>query len=89
MRSTKLLPRSYLVANADGTGDIHEIDELQCRSWRGGWYFCEYYGYGGPPDDPADEYRPLSGGIGDLRCRGVPEHWERSNRIDRSEKEEA
>ncbi len=36
--------RSYLVANADGTGDVHEIDELQYRGWRGGWYFCECYG---------------------------------------------
>jgi WD40 repeat protein len=36
--------RSYLIANADGTGAIREIDELQYRRWRGGWYFCECYG---------------------------------------------
>jgi Tol biopolymer transport system component len=36
--------RSYLVADADGAGVVHEIDELQYRSWRGGWYFCECYG---------------------------------------------
>jgi dipeptidyl aminopeptidase/acylaminoacyl peptidase len=36
--------RSYLIANADGTGHIHEIDELQYQRWRGGWYFCECYG---------------------------------------------
>jgi Tol biopolymer transport system component len=34
----------WLVANADGTGDVHEIDELRPLSWRGGWYFCECYG---------------------------------------------
>ena len=34
----------WLVANADGTGDAREIDELQYLSWRGGWYFCECYG---------------------------------------------
>jgi Tol biopolymer transport system component len=34
----------YLVANADGTGDPSEIDELRYLSWRGGWYFCECYG---------------------------------------------
>jgi Tol biopolymer transport system component len=38
------LQRSYLIANADGTGNAHEIDELRYRSWRGGWYFCECYG---------------------------------------------
>jgi Tol biopolymer transport system component len=37
--------RSYLIANADGTGDIHEIDELQILGWRGGWYFVEWYGW--------------------------------------------
>jgi Tol biopolymer transport system component len=36
--------RSYMIANADGTGDVHEIDELRYRGWRGGWYFCECYG---------------------------------------------
>jgi Tol biopolymer transport system component len=36
--------RSYLIANADGTGDVHEIDELRYRGWRGGRYFCECYG---------------------------------------------
>ena len=36
--------RSYLVANADGTGDVHEIDELEYQGWRGGWYFCECFG---------------------------------------------
>jgi len=36
--------RSYLIANADGTGDVHGIDELTYRGWRGGWYFCECYG---------------------------------------------
>ncbi len=35
---------AYLVANADGTGDAREIDELRYLSWRGGWYFCECYG---------------------------------------------
>jgi Tol biopolymer transport system component len=35
---------SYLVSNANGTGDIREIDELRYRGWRGGWYFCECYG---------------------------------------------
>jgi WD40 repeat protein len=34
----------WLVANADGTGGVHAIDELQFLSWRGGWYFCECYG---------------------------------------------
>jgi Tol biopolymer transport system component len=33
-----------LIANADGRGDIHEIDELKYREWRGGWYFCQCYG---------------------------------------------
>jgi Tol biopolymer transport system component len=33
-----------LIANADGTGDVHDIDELKLRSWRGGWYFCRCYG---------------------------------------------
>ena len=36
--------RSYLIANADGSGNVQEIDEVQYRSWRGGWYFCECYG---------------------------------------------
>ena len=36
--------RVSLVANADGTGDAREIDELRYLSWRGGWYFCECYG---------------------------------------------
>lgn len=36
--------RSYLVANADGKGDVHEIDELEYKGWRGGWYFCECFG---------------------------------------------
>jgi Tol biopolymer transport system component len=36
--------RSYLVANADETGNAHEIDELRYMSWRDGWYFCECYG---------------------------------------------
>ncbi|MDP9329039.1 MAG: LpqB family beta-propeller domain-containing protein [Actinomycetota bacterium] len=36
--------KGWLVANADGTGAAHEIDELQYLSWRGGWYFCECYG---------------------------------------------
>jgi Tol biopolymer transport system component len=35
---------AWMVANADGTGDVHEIDELQYLSWRGGWYFCECFG---------------------------------------------
>jgi hypothetical protein len=34
----------WLVANVDGNGNAHEIDELQPLSWRGGWYFCECYG---------------------------------------------
>lgn len=34
----------WLVANADGTGDAREIDELRYLSWRGGWYFCGCYG---------------------------------------------
>jgi Tol biopolymer transport system component len=33
-----------LIANADGSGDVHEIDELKYRGWRGGWYFCQCYG---------------------------------------------
>jgi WD40 repeat protein len=36
--------RSYLVVDGDGSGVAHEIDELQYRGWRGGWYFCECYG---------------------------------------------
>ena len=36
--------KRYLIGNADGTGDVHEIDELLYRTWRGGWYFCECYG---------------------------------------------
>jgi Tol biopolymer transport system component len=35
---------AWLVADADGTGDAREIDELRYLSWRGGWYFCECYG---------------------------------------------
>jgi dipeptidyl aminopeptidase/acylaminoacyl peptidase len=35
---------AWLVANADGTGDAREFDELRYLSWRGGWYFCECYG---------------------------------------------
>jgi Tol biopolymer transport system component len=35
---------ALLIANADGSGDVHEIDELQYRRWRGGWYFCQCYG---------------------------------------------
>lgn len=34
----------WLVANADGTGQAREINELRYLSWRGGWYFCECYG---------------------------------------------
>ena len=34
----------WLVANADGSGDVREIDELRYLSWRGGWYFCGCYG---------------------------------------------
>jgi hypothetical protein len=34
----------WLVANADGTGHVREIDELRPLSWRGGWYFCECFG---------------------------------------------
>jgi Tol biopolymer transport system component len=34
----------WMVANADGSGDAREIDELEYMSWRGGWYFCECYG---------------------------------------------
>jgi Tol biopolymer transport system component len=34
----------HLIANADGTDDIDEVDHLQYLSWRGGWYFCECYG---------------------------------------------
>jgi Tol biopolymer transport system component len=41
---SRSLHRSYLIANADGTGDVHEINELRYRGWRGGWYFCECYG---------------------------------------------
>ena len=36
--------KTWLVANADGTGDIHEVDDVQPLAWRGGWYFCECYG---------------------------------------------
>jgi hypothetical protein len=35
---------AWLVANADGTGPVREIEELRYLSWRGGWYFCECYG---------------------------------------------
>lgn len=42
--STSERDRDYLIANADGTGDAREIDQLQYLSWRGGWYFCECYG---------------------------------------------
>jgi Tol biopolymer transport system component len=41
---SRSLHRSYLIANADGSGDVHEIEELKYRGWRGGWYFCECYG---------------------------------------------
>lgn len=41
---THSLQRSYLIANADGSGDAHEISEIRYRGWRGGWYFCECYG---------------------------------------------
>jgi Tol biopolymer transport system component len=34
----------WLVANADGTGDVREIDELLYQSWGGGSYFCGCYG---------------------------------------------
>ena len=34
----------YLITDADGSGNAHQIDELQYRGWRGGWYFCECYG---------------------------------------------
>jgi Tol biopolymer transport system component len=34
----------WLVANADGTGDAREIDELRYLSWGGGSYFCQCYG---------------------------------------------
>ena len=36
--------KTWLVANADGGSDAHEIDQMQPLSWRGGWYFCECYG---------------------------------------------
>ena len=42
--STNALEKVYLVANADGTGQTGEIDQVQYLSWRGGWYFCECYG---------------------------------------------
>jgi WD40-like Beta Propeller Repeat len=38
------LPHSYLVVNADGTGEPGEIDELTYLSWLGGSYFCYCYG---------------------------------------------
>jgi WD40 repeat protein len=41
---THSLQRSYLIANADGTGAVQEIDELRYQGLRGGWYFCECYG---------------------------------------------
>jgi Tol biopolymer transport system component len=34
----------WLVVDADGIGDAHQIDELRYLSWRGGWYFCDCYG---------------------------------------------
>ena len=34
----------WLVANAEGNGDVEEIDELQPLSWRPSRYFCECYG---------------------------------------------
>jgi hypothetical protein len=50
----KLLRRTgeavWLVANADGTGDAREIDELRYLSWRGGWYSCGCYRFA--PDQP-------------------------------------
>ena len=33
----------WLVTNADGTGEVREIDELRYLSWRGGWDFCMCY----------------------------------------------
>jgi Tol biopolymer transport system component len=36
--------QGWLVANADGAGAAHEIDEVQYLSWSGGGYFCECYG---------------------------------------------
>lgn len=42
--STAWPDMTWLVADADGSGNVHEIDELQPLSWRGGWYFCECYG---------------------------------------------
>ena len=36
--------KTWSIANADGSGDVHEIDALKPLSWRGGWYFCECYG---------------------------------------------
>jgi Tol biopolymer transport system component len=41
--STDAEPR-WLVAIADGWGDVSEMDELTYLGWRGGWYFCECYG---------------------------------------------
>ena len=35
---------THLVVNADGTGEVGEIDELTYLSWHGGWYFCYCYG---------------------------------------------
>ena len=42
--STNAEEKVYPVVNADGTGPIGEIDQVQYLSWRGGWYFCECYG---------------------------------------------
>ncbi len=35
---------TYLVVNADGSGDERPIDAVVYHSWRGGWYHCECYG---------------------------------------------
>jgi Tol biopolymer transport system component len=41
---TTMDDKTWLIANADGSGDVHEIGDLQPLSWRGGWFFCECYG---------------------------------------------
>lgn len=38
------VPHDYLFANANGTGDPREIDQLTYLSWLDGWYFCRCYG---------------------------------------------
>ncbi len=40
----------WLVTNADGTGEVREIDELRYLSWRGGWYFCNGATGSGAPE---------------------------------------